>query len=291
MIYKFFYFLSLLLVVGFSSGFSENQPSSRPYVLVSVPPHRFFVEKIAGDTVEVGLLVPAGASAHTFEPTPKLMMDASRADLWFIVGESFEKRALPVLQNHNPRLVAIDLRQGLDLIYDDCNGSHHGCCHCSGGADLHYWLSARMAKQQAKTITDALAVRYPENASKYLNALENFKKELDDLDQKIIMDLSGLKRRVIMVSHPAYAYFCRDYQLRQLSIECEGKDPAPQQLTNVIQQARKDQISKIYIQPQYTNRGAKLVAKELGAKLVMLNPYSEDYLTMMQDIALHFAEN
>lgn len=96
---------------------------------------------------------------------------------------------------------------------------------------------------------------------------------------------------MLLVSHPAYAYFCRDYNLEQFSIEFEGKDPTPQQLTRVLQQARALKTKKIYIQRQYNNKGAKLVANELGAQLVMLDPYSENYLNTMHEIALRFAEN
>lgn len=282
----FSYFLFGILI--FCSGIEGKE---LPYVLVSVPPHQYFVEKIAGNTVEVGLLVPSGASAHTFEPTPKLMLSASKADIWFQVGESFEKRALQVLQNHNRCLVPIDLLEGLDLIYDDTYGAHHGCCHCSGGADLHYWLSARMARQQVKTIALALSKRYPENSALYSERLKNFLAELEQLDTFIAELLLPLKNRTLLVSHPAYAYFCRDYHLKQLSIEFEGKDPTPGQLTRMLEQARKEKISKIYIQPQYPNRGAKLVAEELGAELVLLDPYSGDYLNMMREIAFYFSKN
>jgi zinc transport system substrate-binding protein len=92
-----------------------------------------------------------------------------------------------------------------------------------------------------------------------------------------------------MVSHPAYAYFCRDYQLKQLSIEFEGKDPSPRQLTSVLTRARQAGIKTVFIQMQYNNKGAQLIAKELGAKIVTLDPYAENYFIMMREIASHFA--
>ena len=94
-----------------------------------------------------------------------------------------------------------------------------------------------------------------------------------------------------MVSHPAYAYFCRDYNLTQLSIEFEGKDPTPFQLTAILNKARDAHIKKIFIQAQYNSKGARLFAKELGAEVVMLGPYAEDYIHSMLEIARRFAEN
>ena len=94
-----------------------------------------------------------------------------------------------------------------------------------------------------------------------------------------------------MVSHPAYAYFCRDYQLKQLSIEFEGKDPTPQKLTKILTQARNEHIRRIYIQLQYNNKGAKLIAREIGAEVITLDPYSEQFFASMREIAKAFSQN
>lgn len=272
--------------------FAQETPPSKPSVLVSVAPHKFFVEKIAGNTLSVELMVPAGASSHTFEPTPRQMLNASRADLWFQIGEGFEPRASAALKNHHPEIALVDLRQGLDLIYDsDCSKGH---CHCSGHAsagcaDPHFWLSARQAKIQAETIASALSKRYPQHAKLFDENLQLFTKELNALDDQISKLLAPLNNRTIMVSHPAYAYFCRDYQLKQLSIEFEGKDPSPRQLTKVLTEARRENIKSIFIQLQYNNKGARLIAREIGAKVITLDPYAENYIEAMLEIASHFA--
>ncbi len=254
-------------------------------VLVSVAPHKFFIDQIAGDTVNVILMVPAGASAHTYEPTPRQMIAASKADIWFRIGESFEDKAIQALKSYHPNLQVVDLREGLNLITDPT----HVCSHHKGCADLHFWLSPRMAKQQAETITHALKAAYPNNASLYQQRLEKFLKELEDLDKEIMAKLAPLKNRTIMVSHPAYGYFVRDYDLKQVSIEFEGKDPTPQQLTRILDEARNSQIKKIYVQPQYSSKGAYLIAREIGALVIVLDPYSEAYFISLREIANQFA--
>lgn len=286
---KLFLFLNFLFFLSFIPLFSTLEDNRSHYVLVSVSPHKFFVDRIAGSTVKVGLLVPAGASAHTYEPTPKQMLTASSADLWFRTGESFEEKALQALQSHRPTLKAIDLRRGLNLISNDGYSSCH-CCHANA-YDLHFWLSARLAKIQASTIAQALIAMYPENSDLYTANLTKFHEELDRLDHEIEEILVPLKNRYIFVSHPAYAYFCRDYHLSQLSIECEGKDPTPQQLTKTLNKARELEIKSIYIQLQYNNKGAKLIAKEIGARVITLDPYSENYIFSMLEIAHAFAKN
>lgn len=257
------------------------------YVIVSVAPHKFFVEQIGGETVDVGLIVPAGASAHTFEPSPKQMLAASRADAWFGLGETFESRAVPVVKRQNPQMEFVDLRDGLDLIYDK-----ETCCSCHrGAADPHIWLSPKTAKVQAKTIAEALTRIYPENREYYQNKLNQFSQQLDTLDREVAALLAPMEPRIVMISHPAYGYLARDYGFKQLSIEFEGKDPTPQQLTKVIETARMHKIGTVFTQPQYSSKGAKLIARQLNADVVSLDPYAEDYINSLKEIAHAFAKS
>lgn len=270
-------FFAFYLLTLFSLQAEETE------LLVSVAPHKFFVEKIVGNTAHVRLMVPAGASSHTYEPTPKQVIAASKAKIWFCVGEQFEQRALKALKVHNHEIKAVDLRQGVAMISADPM-TGHCCCHANS-QDLHIWLSARQAKVQAQTIADLLIACYPEHADLYHKNLQKFLAELNELDLQIEALLEPLQNRILLVSHPAYAYFCRDYQLTQLSIEFEGKDPTPQQLNRILNLAREAHVGKVFIQQQYSSKGARLFAKELQAKIVLLDPYAEDYLNSMLQIA------
>ena len=254
-------------------------------VLVTIAPHKYFVEKIAGDTVKTLVLLPVGANAHTFDPTPKQVFAASGADLWFKLGEPFEGQTLAALKSHNSRLQPVELSKDIELLSGHC--SHHK--HCSS-SDLHYWLSPKAAKIQAKTITDALIRQYPENGKVYTNNYNAFIKELDELDSQVAIILNPLNSRTFFVSHPAYAYFGKDYNLHQISIEFEGKDPSPKQLTKILDKARELQVKTIFLQPQFSNKGAKVVAELIGAKGVMLDPFEENYPKMILDIATKISQ-
>lgn len=272
-----YFFLSSLTAFAISTDLTN-------LVLVSVAPYKFFVEKIAGDTVKVILMVPAGASSHTYEPTPKQVMMAAAADIWFRLGEPFESKAIAAIKSHRPYLKLVDMREGIDLISDSCG--HGKKCY-----DPHIWLSPRLVKTQANRIADVLSETYPENKKMYQERLKLFLQELDQLDSFISETLKPMYPRSILVSHPAYAYFCRDYDLKQFSIEYEGRDPTPKQLTNILIEARENQIHTIFIQEQYSNKGAKLIGEEIKAVLVTLNPYSENYLKSMREIAQEFAKS
>lgn len=258
-------------------------------VIVSVAPHKYFVEQIAGDTLKVLLMVPASSTPHSYEPPPKQILEASHSDMWFRVGESFEKKALEAIQSHHPSLIVVDLRKGLPLIPSP-HQHHSGKCCSAEGADLHIWLSLRLAQIQAQTIAEALAQHYPENSALFASNLEKFLRELRTLDAQFKELLEPVKGKTAMVSHPAYAYFCRDYDLKQLSIEIEGQEPTPKAVTALLEKARALKIHTIFTQAQYGIKGAQLIANLLHAKLVSLDPYSEDYLNSMTHITHAFQE-
>lgn len=281
---------AILFIISFfcsihSIGYAQNESDQRPIVMVSIAPYKFFVEAIAGNTVRPFLMVPPGASFHTYEPTPKQILEGSQAEIWFRIGESFEARALQALRSHHPNMQIVDLRKGVDLI--TVEAGHQCCCCHQDGADLHIWLSPRMAKVQAKLIAQTLSETYPQNRELYQQRLSTLLNNLDILDKEITQTLAPLQQRTIMVAHPAYAYFARDYNLQQLPIEYEGKDPSGRQLTTLLQQARAKNIKTIFIQNQYSSKGASLIAKELGAEVVTLDPYSSsgDYFATLREIA------
>lgn len=258
-----------------------------PRVLVSIAPYRTLVERIAGDKVEVQVMVPPGASAHTYDPSPKQMMRAGEADLWFTLGESFEEKARKAMETYNPNLRIIDLREGIPLLQSHCTHSHSD--NCKEGADPHLWLSPKVAREQVRLITNALSARYPESTATFQSNAAALDKDLQALDAKIQEITKNAPQRTLMVSHPAYGYFARDYGFRQLPIEFEGKDPSPKQLGRLFEEAKNQKIHKIYVQPQHSAKGARLIAQQIGAEVVVLDPYREDYFAFMEEAAQAFA--
>lgn len=264
-------FCTFLSFVAFADG-------NRPQVLVSVTPYRYFVSKIAGDFVAVETIVPAGASGHTYEPTPRQMVSAAKADIWFRLGEQFETKALQALRSAHPEMKVVDLREGISLLHDRCSHSH-GC-----GDDLHIWLSPPLAQIQSRTIANALALQYPEQAPLFEKNLADLLASLQALDQFIETTLAPIQNRVLMVSHPAYAYFCQQYHFTQIPIEFEGKDPTAKQLTQLLKEGKRRQVKAIFTQPQYSDKAAKLIAEQLGALIISIDPYSEDYDTILRKL-------
>lgn len=255
-------------------------------ILVSVAPYVTMIDELTEGTIGIQLMVPPGMSGHSYEPTPKQIIQASNAAIWFCIGESFEPKAVEAIREHTPTLRVVDLRKGLSLI----EGSHcHGSHYCNS-SDTHIWLSPAMMIQQVKTIAQTLEQTFPESAAIVQKNLPNLVHKLEALNQLLREQLMHRTKNSILVAHPAYRYLCREVGITEQSIEKDGKEPTPKELIALVDQAKKEKITVIFVQNEYANKGAALIAQEIGARLVMLQPYDTHYFASMHEIIERFAQ-
>jgi zinc transport system substrate-binding protein len=157
--------------------------------------------------------------------------------------------------------------------------------HYEEGTDPHIWLSPRLVKIQARTITDALIEVDPTGQATYENNLAAFIQKLDVLDAHLIEALAPVKGKTLMVFHPAWGYFADAYGLEQEPIEVEGKEPSGQQLARMIELAKDEGVRIIFVQPQFSKRSAMRIAEAIGGAVVPINPLARDYLNNLERVA------
>ncbi|WP_407643626.1 metal ABC transporter solute-binding protein, Zn/Mn family [Campylobacter portucalensis] len=172
---------------------------------------------------------------------------------------------------------------------------HHGQCphhhgHHHSGLDPHIWTDPILVKIQAKNIKDALVKKFPTNKEKYEKNYAKFIKVLDDFDQQTSKKLSNLKNNKFIVYHPSWGYFAKRYNLVQIPIEVEGKEPKPADLKELIEEAKEEDIKVIFVAPQFSKKSAKIIAKESGAKVVEIDQLPENWLKEMKKTVDIFAK-
>lgn len=274
--------LLCLLLAGCSKSPTQAS-SSRPLLLVSIGPYRLLTERIAGEGFEVRTIVPAASNPHSYEPTSRQVSDMAEGTLWFQIGEPFEAKIFPVLKRQNPKLAVQDLREGIQMIEEE--GSL-GCKHCCmDHLDRHIWLSPKLAAVQVALIEKALVGQFPEHKELFEKNSAKLQEELLALDQEIKALLKDVKRRAILVSHPAFGYFCKEYELTQLSIEYEGKDPRPKHLEEILNKAVAESMEIALALPQYNNKGAQLIAEKLHVPIHLIDPYAENPFETLKKLA------
>ena len=285
---KIVFFLILLLIWGVP-GLAED----RIAVFVSIAPQKWLVQQIGKDLVDVHVMVPPGASPHTYEPKPRQMIDISKAKLYFGVGVAFEKKWLKKIAGANPRLRIIHTDHGIKKRqmtagHHDGEGGHDNHHHEPTSPDPHIWLSPPLVKIQAQSITEAL-IRYDEiHRSDFEANFRQLATDIDKLDNQLKDTFSGHKGFQFLVFHPSWGYFAENYGLRQVPIEIEGKDPKPAQLVAVIEHARKENIKVVFVQPQFSRKSADLIAREIGGRVAFADPLAEDWIDNLQSVARQF---
>ena len=262
---------ALLLVLCLLFGCMAT-PLQKPLVVVTIPPYADLTRQIVGDFAEIKIFVPPGANPHIYEPTPHQVSAFAKAKLWFRYGDPIEERVVPFLREH--RVKDVDLSKGLVHL--------HGCCHDQ--EDRHLWLDPKIANVQAKMILEALCQEWPSEREVFKANYERLSIRLAQLDTAISNRLSPFKGAYLLLSHPALGYFCHTYSLHQLSIETEGKEPLPQQVAHILSLAANGQVKVVLVEPQYSTKGAMLVAEKLQVPTATIDPYNGSYFDAMNQI-------
>jgi len=256
-------------------------------VTMSVAPLKYFAEQIGGDRVNVTVMVPAGASPATYEPKPRQMAALSDAKLFIAIGVPFERAWLPRMRSANPKMVVVKALAGIELMRMAAHhhdGSFAGEEH-DGISDPHVWTSPAAAKSLSSTILSALIQVDPAGSSEYQKNYNRLVEGIDALDSDLRHLLEGKRGTKFLVYHPSWGYFARDYGLVQIPVELEGKEPGPRELAEVIRMAKKDGITVVFAQPQFSEKSARIVADAIDGELVMADPMSEDWANNLREVA------
>jgi len=263
-------------------------------IVVSIPPQQTFLQAIAGDKVNITLMVHPGDSPHTYEPKPSQMKAVSKADLYFAIDVEFEHVWLPKFATHNKQMHIVDITQGIEKIqmkqdmHASKHSSHEG--HHHKGDDPHIWTSPKNVKIMAQNMFEALVKFDKKNIEYYKKNLEAFLSSVTKTDIKIKSLLSSLKNnRSFMVFHPSWGYFAKEYKLNQIAVEVEGKAPSPREIIKHIKEAKAEKVTAIFTQPEFSDSAAKIIAKELSIPVVKVSPmalnWSENLIHISKTIA------
>lgn len=119
---------------------------------------------------------------------------------------------------------------------------------------------------------------YDDNAAQYISGLDTLH---DDTKQ----GLKPYEGKKFLIYHPSFGYFAEEYNLTQVAIEEEGKEPGTQGLQAIIEQAKDEGIKVVFVSPQFDESNAKTIADEIDGTVITLNPLAEDYLDNMEDVS------
>ena len=288
-----------------------GEPANRPSLAAAaggeplktfagIAPIAYLVQRIGGPYVHVEVLVQAGQDPHIFEPTPRQVINLSRARLFFRVGMPFEDRLIEHIAGGPAHFTIVDTAAGIASRTSRCTTppspsgrgastegwSGEGDADADEGqADPHVWLSPPKLKTMAAHVAAALGAVDPRHEQVYQTNLEMLRAELDALDRRIARSLSPYRGQAFYVFHPAFGYFADAYGLRQESVEVEGKPPAPRQIFDLINKARADHVKIIFLQPQFNQQIAASIAQAIGGTVLPMDDLAYDVVANLDGVA------
>ncbi len=278
---------------------AASLPGSPISAAVSVLPQSYFLEKVGGDRVEITVVVPPGASPATYEPSPSDIRTMSDVDVWFTVGVAFEEPWLPRFTGSNPDLRVVSTISEIErkpvgrysveaLTFDEGDGDQ-GHSHDEGSPDPHVWLSPELVRSQAAVMARELAAIDPSAADLYMDNLDGFQREIDSLQFGIHSLLDTLSGRSFIVFHPAWGYFADEFGLVQVPVESHGSEPSPGEMARLVDYARDNGISAIFVSPQFSTSSARAIASEIEGEVVQIDPLARDWADNLLRVAEQLA--
>jgi len=283
----FFLFCLLIYLFILRSKPQQMNHDNKINVIVSILPQKEFVEKVGGDKVLVQELIHPGESPATYSPTINDLKIIENADIYFRIGYiPFEQAHLESIKDINPNLKIINIPENIDIRYFDFNEKYS-----DNTIDQHIWLSIPNVKKHVVSIMKELSNYDLDNKKYFSENADKYLQELDSLNIQLIESLTEIKNKNIIVFHPSWGYFTDAYGFTQIAIEQEGHEPTIQQLADVINLAKTENIRVIFVQKQFSRSVANSVASEINGVVVSIDPLAKNYIANMQIIANKLKQN
>lgn len=273
-----------------------------PQVVVSIKPLAGLVEGVMQGVERPQLLLPGGASPHSYALRPSQMRALMTADLVVWVGPELESFLARALQEKRPEqllqlttLVGVKLlpaREGGEwegsMTADD--GEHH---HDHAGVDPHLWLDPANARVLVMALADALARLDPAHAATYRQNVAELDRRLAELQQELTAQLASVRQSPYLVFHDAYQYFERAFDLHPvgtLAVQPE-RPPGARRIRDMRQIILEKKVGCVFSEPQFEPRVMTALTEGTSVSVGELDPIGADlpegtdsYFTLLRNM-------
>lgn len=275
--------LPLVLALGLAllAGCAEESDSGKPEVVASFYPLQYVAERIVGDHAEVTNLTRPGVEPHDLELSPRQTADLAGADV-VLHEEGLQPAVDEAVRNESPEHV-VDAASVVDL--RPVEGED--------GVDPHFWLDPTLLAEVGQEFTRAISEADPTHAESYRAANQELQGDLLALDREFRDGLAECRSRALVVSHDAFGYLGRRYDLEVLPIAGLSPDaePSPRHLAELADLIRTKNITTVFSEQLASPKLADTLASDLDISTAVLDPIegltssdeSADYASLMRE--------
>jgi len=259
----------MALMINIKQESQKDIKSSKAMISLSTFSLYDIAKHIAGDSVELVMILPFGVDPHSFEPTPKLMAKILKSDLVVYSGAGLE----PWTEGFDFQGKVIDMSSYVKLREAGEHHNHSGHHH-NTHFDPHYWLDINNMILATNIITDELIQISPENKDLYMKNKDKYILELQQLDDEYKKKLSICKGDTIIVNHNAFSYMANNYgfHVKSLSGLSPEAQPSAKKMVELIKEINKEKIPVVFFESFANAKAIKSVANEANITVDVLHP-------------------
>ncbi|HLD17639.1 MAG TPA: metal ABC transporter substrate-binding protein [Patescibacteria group bacterium] len=296
-----FLLVPVLLLVGMFVFWKKplKTDSGKPTVATTIFPLKDLVQNVVGNEINVVLILPPGADAHTFDPPPSLLRSLEGATVIYRIGHGIDRWADTLASAVDVSPLTVDknivIRASAEH-EEETEETEEEEEH--GPTDPHYWLTVPNAKKIATTVTEDLSKRFPDRAVIFQTNLERYLIQLDQTDEQIRTILSSVSNRHLVTFHDAWYYFADAYGLTIAGTfePTAGREPTPHYLGTLIETVQKAGVRTVYYEPQMDVTGFEGFSRDQKLNLVILDdiggvPGRNSYIELMLSNAKTISQN
>lgn len=257
----------LFSLAACSSGKTDTAGGKLRVVCTLFVPYDF-VREIAGDKVDLTLLLPPGMESHSYDPTPADMKAVGNADLLIRVGENMETWSAKLFDKSTGAKACLDIASEMGLRLAAHEHEHEAE---QGLVDAHIWTDPVYAQGMVKVIADALCRLDGSNAEFYKSNSEKYIEKLKALDSGFRDAVKNGKRDTVVFSGRfAFRNFTERYSLKFVSAldACaDNSEPGARTVAKIVDTVRDEKIPVIFYEELTEPRTAEIICGETGCAM------------------------
>ncbi|SIN94013.1 zinc ABC transporter substrate-binding protein ZnuA [Salinivibrio sp. ES.052] len=279
-------FFALLLVL----------PAQATTVMTSIKPLQLIAAGLIAEDDHLSVLLPPGASPHSYALKPSDIRALNQADVTIWVGPELELFLSKLLADQ-PSALTLTQVEGLPLRHYDGGHDHHGHDHGDHNIDPHLWLGPDVTRVAARAITEALIDATPNKADQYRANLNRFNVQIEQAMAEIESELSARTQSGYFVFHDAYGYFEDAFGLEKtghFTVDPSQK-PGAKTLVTIRRGLLNHDATCIFTEPQFNPALIEAVTRHNDVNVLELDPLAtsiqvtpDGYQVFLKDMGKRF---
>lgn len=276
---------------------TERKEGEQPLkVITTLFPYYDFTRQIAGDMIDLELIIPAGMDSHSFEPTPADMRKIEEADVLISNGGAMEHWVSEVLEAvDTSKLTVVVMMDYVEAVEEEIvegmeeethdhshGGEHEENSHGEKDSheeeieyDEHIWTSPVNAIKFTNIIADTLSKADPDHEKEYEAGRDKYEKELLKLHEGFQEVARNRERNTIIIGDKFPFRYLADaygFQYRAAFSGCStDTEPSAKTIAYLIDKVREEQLPVVYYLELSSRRVSEIISEETGAELRLLH--------------------